>query len=425
MSTNQPPYSEEGNQPGSPLHKNNFFGKHNALSSSAPNIEPYNSFQPTNDQARWPNQGAENPPNAGQSDYARGTTTGQLSPPATGTLMQPMGEYSGNTGMLKLNQAVKVVRMLVAGRPGEFKTGILPILPQSQTGALPPSTNNTFLNKPKNNFKLIALVGSLIFLVLLGSGGYYLLYSHSASPSTSKSTQYTSSTSKANIQATSTIMAQATATSVANATLFSDSLSYNIHDWSTGDVNSTTFTFTNGAYHIRADNNSPYLGYTYVIPSNIPKSYIYNLTMRNISYNASDTNNLSFYGMIFNYKYYSKGTATFYIFRVNNGVNGGKNITYELDKFDSVHNHDNPYAQLFPDPNNHAGDGKGNGKEFHGQSQPNTYSVEDNNGNFTLRVNGTKIGTVKDTSLAIGGFGMGVNQAKSEAAFSDLSILSN
>ncbi|WP_201364769.1 hypothetical protein, partial [Dictyobacter formicarum] len=36
----------------------------------------------------------------------------------TGTLMHPAGEYSGDTGMLKLNQAVKVVRIPIPGKPG-------------------------------------------------------------------------------------------------------------------------------------------------------------------------------------------------------------------------------------------------------------------------------------------------------------------
>lgn len=412
----------------SPMDNFNPSGSGNNMHDSAQPLPRNNLMLSVSDQANWSNQRSGNP-GSGQLDSLR-TPTEQLGGYSTGQLGSPtgqLGDYNGDTGMLKLNQVVKVVRMPVPGRPGEFKTGILPVLPPSQTGALPPPANNIFINKAKNNVKLIALVGGLIFLILLGSGGYYLLHSASASPSIAKSTRPTSSASKINVQATSTVMTQMTATAIANATLYSDPLSDNIHDWTTGDVNSTTFTFANGAYDIRVDNNSSYFGYSYVIPSNIPTSYTYNLTMQNKSYDISGK--YSFYCMLFNYKAYPGNKATFYLFRVNNGVNGGKNITYEFDKFDSLHNPDptnkSSYAQLFPDPNNVPGDGKGNGREFHGQSQPNTYSVEDNNGNFTLSVNGTKIGTVKDTSLAIGGFGMGVNQAKSEVAFSNLSILHN
>ncbi len=442
-----------GNLPG------NFFGSPNPLASSTPTNEPWNNqsqpsaynappasgfnpdtsndntqentqpfalnnaFQPTNDQAGWPNQGSSNL-GSGQLDYARGTTTGQLGSPTTGTLMQTMGEYSGNTGMLKLNQAVKVVRMPIAGRPGEFKTGILPILPQSQTGALPPSSNNISANKPKRNSKVIALV-VLVFLILLGSGGYYLLHSTNASPTTATKPNSTSIANQNNNQAAATIAAQATATSVADAsTILADPLSDQINSgWLTGhDTRSeATYTFKGGAYHIRPDDNSGnFFAYTYITPSGIPTSYTYNLTMQDVNYDT--TNGYSFYGMIFNYKYYSADKATFYMFRVNNGAN----ITYEFDKFDSRNVCDNcsPWQEIFPDKTS-AGNGKGNGNEIKGKHGANAYSVIDKNGTFTLSVNGTKIGTVTDTSFAVGGIGMGVNQAKSEVAFSNLSILSN
>jgi hypothetical protein len=416
MSTNQPPFSD--NQQGSMLPKK---GKMtNQLFPPRLNLTP-DANQPT----------SANP--TAYQGSPQTTPTGQLGGYSTGQLGSQtgqLGDYSGDTGMLKLNQAVKVVRMPVPGRPGEFKTGILPVLPQSQMGALPPPVNNTFVNKPKHNVKLIALVGGLIFLILLGSSGYFLLHSASASPSTAEKPSSTSIANRNSNQAAATIAAEDTATTVAiNNTILSDPLSNNIHDWVTGDDtrSKATFTFEGGAYHIRPDSNSSFFAYDYIIPDNIPASYTYSLTMQSVSYDPANTNHFSFYGMILDYKSYNNNQySTFYLFRVNNGVNDGKNITYEFDKYDDRKGpNQNAYTQLFPDPNNPAGDGKGNGREFHGQSQPNVYSVVDNSGSFTLKVNGTTIGTVKDTSLAIGGFGMGVNQAKSEVAFSNLSILHN
>jgi hypothetical protein len=356
-------------------------------------------------------------------DEPRKTTTGLLGNPGTGALTQSVGQYSGDTGMLTLNQAVKIVKIPIAGKPGEFKTGILPILSPTQTGALPPPSSNTVVTN-KRNGKMILLV-LLVVLVLLGSGGYYLLHSAGSSTSTTTLPPSTRIANKNNTQATATVVANATATS--GAAILSDPLSYyNSHNWLVGDVaaSKVTFTLSSDGYHIRPDNDSSYFGYTFITPSDIPPSYIYNLTMRNVSYDQTNINNFSFYSMIFNYKNYGGGKATFYMFRVNNGVNDNKNISYEFDKFDNRKG-DQTFHEIFPDKDGQAGVGKGNGSEFHGQHQANAYSVADKNGTFTLSVNGVKIGTVKDTSFAVGGIGMGVNQAKSEAVFSNLSILSN
>jgi hypothetical protein len=357
-------------------------------------------------------------------------TTRQLGDTGTGALMPPIGQYSGDTGMLTLNQAVKVVRIPVAGKPGEFKTGILPVIPQSQTGTLPPppAANTISTNKSKRNGKLIIFV-ALIFLVLLGSGGYYLLHASSSTPSTVSTTN--GDNTKSQSQTTNpaaTAGAVATATAVADASLLvSDPLSSPIRDWARGEDNrsQTNFVFKDGAYHIRKDGQ--YFGYALIPAAEAPPSYTYMLTMKLENYD--NTQNYAFSAMVLNCKSYSATTATFYIFRVNiYRDNNSDNISYEFDKYDNrnLKPNESPWKQLFPSTNNQAGTGQGNGKEFKGGPHaPQVYSVTDINGTFTLSVNGTKIGTVKDTAFSGGGLGMGVNQSKTEASFTNLSLYSN
>jgi hypothetical protein len=341
----------------------------------------------------------------------------------TGALMPQMGEYSGNTGMLKLNQAVKVVKIPIPGRPGEFKTGILPILPQTPSGMLPPPSSGTLPGKSTKPQAKVILLAAMIFIVLIGSVSVYLLHqSSSATPATTNVNKNHATTTNSQAGATSTVAINATATAVSNASiLVNDPLSSNARNWITGVHNGINYSFTNGAYRIRQDGTN--FGYAIMYSETLPKSYTYNLTMQNISYDTGNTASLSFYGLIMNYTSYSSTKASFYLFRVNNGAN----ITYEFDKFDNRTTGDdgNPWQEIFPDKNNSAGIGQGNGKEFTGPHQPNVYSVTNNTGQFTFRVNGKQIGSLKDTSFSGGELGMGVSQAKSEAAFSNLSVMGN
>ncbi|MBV9229423.1 MAG: hypothetical protein JOZ18_08925 [Chloroflexi bacterium] len=343
--------------------------------------------------------------------------TGML--PGPGTTGQLPGAYSGDTGMLKLNQAVKVVRIPVAGKPGEYKTGILPVLTQPTTGALPPPAQAQNTDK-KSQAKVLLLI-ALVLVLLVGSGSYLLLRASGRSTSTAQQNSQTGG-QQTDVNAVATANAQATATAVAEASLIvSDPLSSPIHSWSQGTYNNISYSFVNGAYHIRQ--NGKFLGYA-LMPAeqSLPKNFTYTLTMQNVNYDKGNSNALSFYCMIFNYQS-SNGRAAFYALRVNNS----DNISYEIDKFDNRHigNNDNPWQQLYPNPNNSAGQGKGNGKEFKGPHQPNVYSVTSLNGTLSFSVNGVKIGSVKDTSFTGGAIGMGVNQAGTEAAFSNLYLYSN
>jgi hypothetical protein len=339
---------------------------------------------------------------------------------ATGALGAQMGEYSGNTGMLKLNQAVKVIKIPIPGRPGEFKTGILPVISQMPSGTLPPSYSGGVAGKGIQRKGKIIVIAAMIFIILIGTVSIFLLHPSSGTTTTVNPNAGPSSSSQT--RATGTAQVAATATAVSEASiLVDDPLSSNAHNWLTGAHNGITYTFTNGAYHIRQ--NGTNFGYAIMYSEELPKSYTYSLTMQNITYDTGNSNALSFYGLIMNYHSYSSTKASFYLLRVNNGAN----ISYEFDKFDNrtTGPNDNPWQEIFPDKNNNAGMGKGNGKEFLGPHQPNVYSVTNINGQFTIQVNNKLIGSVKDTSFTGGGLGMGVSQAGSEAAFSNLVVRGN
>jgi hypothetical protein len=65
------------------------------------------------------------------------------------------------------------------------------------------------------------------------------------------------------------------------------------------------------------------------------------------------------------------------------------------------------------------------GKEYrlgHGPGHSNTFKVAVNGKNFTLFVNGKKVGAVQDSSFASGQIGMMVNFKGTEVAFSNLMV---
>ncbi len=449
MSTDQlpfPPYPDQGGQAAPPgaSQSSQIFpprlrmgqgqsggAQNNEIPAASFNNEATQAFQPGGAQLPFP-QGGVSPAGFAQPGAAMGglspasgqfrATTRQLGNtgmlPGSGMTGQLPGAYSGDTGMLTLNQPVKVVRIPVAGKPGEYKTGILPVLSQSSTGAFPPPAQTQNTSK-KSQAKVLLLI-ALVLVLLVGSGSYLLL--HASGGNSASATAQQQSSQQTNVNTAATANAQATATAIAEASLIvSDPLSSPIHNWSQGTYNNIIYAFKDGAYHIRQDGK--FLGYA-LLPAQqpLPKNFTYTLTMQNVTYDKGNSNALSFYCMIFNYQS-SNGRAAFYALRVNNS----DNISYEIDKFDNRHIgiNDNPWQQLYPDPNNSAGQGKGNGKEFKGPHQPNVYSVTSHDGTLSFSVNGVKIGSAKDTSFTGGALGMGVNQAATEAAFSNLFLDSN
>ena len=108
--------------------------------------------------------------------------------------MIPVNENSGQTGMLKLTQPVKVVKVPVAGQPGQYVTGLLPVLPQQTPDPNSLSTLGTPNGGLKQNMKIIILL--LAILVIILSSGFYLL-TRQGSPHSTQTNQTAKATPNA------------------------------------------------------------------------------------------------------------------------------------------------------------------------------------------------------------------------------------
>jgi hypothetical protein len=333
-------------------------------------------------------------------------STGMLpNPNNTGTLIHPAGEYSGDTGMLRLNQAVKVVRIPVAGKPGEYKTGILPVLDQSNTGTLPPSLPQS--NSWQKKIKLI-IIGSLIFLVLFASGIYLLSLEGTKAQITKNS--HPSSQTQLNLNATTAANVKATATFTASL-LVSDSLAYNTRGWSTKTEQGIHRTFANNAYHIRSDTSA------YFAPSILwnevpPTKYSYSLDMQEVTGNANSQFN--YYGLLLNYNQDKANNPTFYLFCIVNQKSGSQ---YQFVHFDNKTS--TKWSKSVWN--------KQTGKEFHSGKAKNTLMVQVDGSRFTFWANGVKLGTTQDKTFSAGSIGMGVNGVPggAEVAFTNLILAQN
>ena len=96
----------------------------------------------------------------------------QISPSlkaCTGELNNPNAEQTG-TGAIMLTGPMKVVQVPVAGQPGQFITGLLPVPPTEQ-GPPQPDSRSKMLQK-------IAMVVALIVLLVGGTTGILYMRSH-------------------------------------------------------------------------------------------------------------------------------------------------------------------------------------------------------------------------------------------------------
>src|SRR5439155_8321443 len=110
-------------------------------------------------------QPAVMPPGLNQMSPVRNTT---------GALMVPKGEH----GTVKLTGPVKVVQVPIAGQPGRYVTGLLPVTPpnqQAQESAEQATTAITALKKPWQKVVLTMLA----LLVILSAGiTYWFVHTH-------------------------------------------------------------------------------------------------------------------------------------------------------------------------------------------------------------------------------------------------------
>jgi serine/threonine protein kinase len=324
---------------------------------------------------------------------APGSTTSLRS--ATGALGYT-GKQPINT--VKLTGPVKIVQVPVAGQPGRFVTGILPVPPQHEMGKV--DDDDEIKLKPWMKITSIILIALLVIGGALGA--FWYVRSHNA--------QQSSQQQKTSPLSMSTPGALATATAQSNIVI-SDPLSQNIHNWQTTPAD--VYAFKNGAYHITDRQNSGRATVLQANPFTGPLGYT--LTMQEVKGNDVSPNNS--FGMIFRFNQQTKGgktTTTFYSLEVVN-TKGGE---YQFWKYDDTKgNATSPWTKLWH---------QNFGKEFRqGQGSNNTFKVFMNGKMFTMNVDGKKVGSVQDGALNSGTIGMIVNLNGTEIAFQNLLLTRN
>jgi serine/threonine protein kinase len=307
-----------------------------------------------------------------------------------------LADQQGNPGMVKLTGPVKVVKVPVAGQPGQYVTGLLPV---SQEEAGTSSTTSERKPRMKLWIKVVTLV-LVVALILAGIGVAFLLHAHSA-PHSGATTGASSMTST-----------QSSAANAANANIIvSDPLDRQINNWLTSPAD--TFAFKDGAYHI-TDHGSQ--GRASILQGHTfdNTSMVYSLTMEEINGNDSVENNT--FGMIFRFNTSQSGNrqiTTFYSFEVEN-TDGGY---YRFWKYDDTNATSTAaWTDLWHTkvgPEFHEG---------HGPKATNVFKVAMNGGSFTFIVNGKTVGKATNNALTGGMIGMTVNLDGTEVAFKNLLI---
>jgi serine/threonine protein kinase len=342
------------------------------------------------------------------------TTTSHLFPPlgTTGAL-QITGEQSatGATTTIKLTDPVKIVQVPVAGQPGKYMTGFLPVLSAAELDAHAAETKplenslTTLKSDPKQRLKIVG-IAALVAMVILSSVVALLIHAHSSSSVPgSASAPHTKTTPNL----LGTAEAQATATVDANNILV-DSLSQNIHNWTIALTGTKLYFFANGAYHI-ADNDGKQSAPSILPGENFSGPMAYTLTMQEIKGNDASLSNT--FGMILRFTTYKKGNRTFnefYIFEVVN-MKGGQ---YQFWKYDS--GKAGLWTSIWKHPF---------GSEFHwghGPASINTVRIFASGKSFSFTVNGKAVGKAQDSSIASGAIGMLVNLKGTEVAFTNLEL---
>jgi serine/threonine protein kinase len=321
----------------------------------------------------------------------------------TGALNVSNAEQTG-TGTIKLTGPMKVIQVPVAGQPGQYITGLLPVPPAVQAPSQP-DTHPKMLQK-------IAMVVTLAVLLIGGTTGIWYMRTHSGQTSSHPKSTSPGVVSTPDTQAT--MVAQATATSQAHI-IISDPLSTNIRNFPVSTSGTKLYVFKDGAYHMT---NLGASGIAVVLQETLPNGPIgYTLTMEEIK--GDDTSTDNSYGMILRYSQKTKGNQTintFYSFEVFN-YNGGQYRFYKYDnsKGPSV----NPWTQVWTQVFGHEF------RQGHGPGSINTIRVFANGNMFTFTINGKTVGNAKDSSFTNGTVGMLVNLKGTEVAYSNMLITNN
>jgi serine/threonine protein kinase len=331
-------------------------------------------------------------------------STGYVLKPVVNTgdvLTVPETEQATTGTFMKLTNPAKVVNVPVAGQPGRFMVGLLPVpeISQPEKGEQP--TTPGYTDYLKKNSKIIAL--ALLVVLLLGTMSLWFAHQHSTSKTPAVTIVKTPDLK-------ATMIAQASATAEANIIL-SDPLATNIHNWPLMTSGSMLYVFKDTAYHITDNDNSrgaPALLQGLVLQG----PFVYTLTMEEIKGDDTSVNNE--FGMLFRANIQSKNgktVTTFYSLEVLNKAGG----EYQFWKYDDSQGaNSNLWEKLASHPF---------GSELHeghGSKSINTFQLFANGKNFALVVNGKKAWTFQDGSFTTGSVGMLVNLKGTEVAFSNL-----
>lgn len=340
-----------------------------------------------------------------ESDYgAQGSTTTYGAQGSTTTMS--LLPVDGNTGMLKLPQPMKVVQVPVAGQPGRYVTGLLPMLPPAEP--LPSEADVAELSpqeRLRKNVKLFVLIAA-VALVLIGSVSFFLL---AAQPEQAKLASHVEPTATPNLAATVTAQAQAT---VDANTVLSDPLTQNVHNWPVSGTGAQLYAFKDGTYHITNNDTRAAIA---LLPdeemTGARDSFTYTLSLQEIGGNDDSIDNQL--GVIVRYSTRQNGgkkVTTFYCFDVASAKAGGEYQFWKYD--DSVGGNNNPWTKLWHQdlsPDYHFG-------------HKNTFKVIAKGNKYTFAVNGKQVGDTQDGALSGGQVGMLVNLKGTEVAFSDLML---
>ena len=332
----------------------------------------------------------------------------QMSPSlktTTGALNVPNAEQSG-TGTIKLTGPVKVVQVPVAGQPGQYVTGLLPVPSTIQASPQPgPGSHSQIVQK-------IAMAFAIVILLVGGTTGVWYMRTHSGQTTSHSNSTSPGVASAPNVEAT--VLAQATATAQSHIIL-ADPLSTNIRNFPVSTGGTKVYQIKDGAYHMTNLGES---GIAVVLQESLPKGPIgYTLTMEEIK--GDDTSTDNSFGMILRYSQKTQGNQsinTFYSFEVFN-YNGGQYRFYKYDN--SKGSTVNPWTQLWSQAFGHEF------RQGHGAGNINTVRVFASGNTFTFTINGKTVGSVKDGSFSNGTVGMLVNLKGTEVAFSNMLITNN
>ncbi len=321
---------------------------------------------------------------------------------------------TGNSGMMKLSQAAKVVQVPVAGQPGRYVTGLLPVLEEQKTSLPPPIAKKVAAVDKllKGRLKLVVLVTAAV-LVVFGSIAFVLAQSHN-----------NSLTSQGKTATTQGVAATATANAIAAGdanVLVKDPLDGNggnIHGLPSGSQGGSFYAFKGNAYHITVNGGNAAIALLTGV--SLPDAFTYTITMQTVKGDESGTTaGPNTFGVIFCFNSKpvkgNKTVNTFYSFEVVNTKGG----VYQFSKYDDSKSDNKKWTPIWQAPF---------GKEFnrsHGPKAVNTLKIQAQGNAFTFTVNNKAVRTVKDKSYKNGLIGMIVNLQGTEVAFSNLLLTNN